>query len=453
MSDIIKTQRRLARKALHNPTHRFDHLYRLIGQEEWIRAALDAVLANKGARTAGIDGVTKRTLAAEEARVTFTRQLRAALRDGRFRPMPVRRVHIPQSAGKRRPLGSATLKDRVVQRLVKMGLEPLWESDFLNGSNGFRPRRRTMDCIALLDRDINPRPTYYWVIAGDIKGAFDHIHQGIVLRLLAPRLADRRRLQLAARVLKAGVLAGTRFRRTELGTPQGAIGSPLWANGSLHQLDGHWWRHYGGLHRKVKERRRRAHLGHGALMRYADDWLLLTNGSKAEAQRLRDEVQRFLWDERRLALSVEKTHGTQVNDGFDCLGFHLRRDVGPRDRPKRLIRPSRKAPDRLQAKVRERTARKRFRDPPRLKFGALNAVRRGWIGYDRHGNAKKIAKDVDYWVNRRVFLWLQKRHRRPPRRGLARYQQRQDGRRYNWGLRNGEDGLFLYRMSDQPLTQ
>jgi hypothetical protein len=99
------------------------------------------------------------------------------------------------------------------------------------------------------------------------------------------------------------------------------------------------------------------------------------------------------------------------------------------------------------------TARKRFRDTPRLKFGALNAVLRGWSGDYRLCNAKKIAKDLDYWVNRRVFLCLQRRYRLPPRRVLARYKQRQEGRRYNWGLRNGEDWRFLSRMSDQPLTK
>jgi RNA-directed DNA polymerase len=274
-----------------------------------------------------------------------------------------------------------------------------------------------------------------------------------LLRLLAQRLADRRLLKLAARLLKAGVREGTLFRRTERGTPQGAICSPLWANVYLHQLDRYWGQHYGGLHRKVKERRRSAHLGNCALIRYADAWLLLTNGSKAEAQRLRGEVQRFLGDELRLELSVEKTHVTPVNDGFAFLGFHIRRYVGPRDRPKLLIMPSRKAQDRLKAKVKEMTARRRVRDTPRLKFGALNAVLRGWISYYRHCNAKKIAKDLDYWVNRRVFLWLQKRPRLPPRRVLARYKQRQDGRRYNWGLQNGEDRLFLYRMGDQPLTK
>jgi group II intron reverse transcriptase/maturase len=421
MSDLIKTQRSLARKALYRPTYQFDHLYRLICQEEWIRTALHVGLANKGARTAGIDGVTKRAFTSEEAGVVLTRELRAELQQERFCPRPVRRVHIPKANGKMRPLGIATLKDRVVQMVVKMVLEPIWESDFLNCSKGFRPGRRTMDCLALLDSSINSRTKYYWVIEGDIKGAFDHIHHGILLKLLARRLADHRLLKLVARFLQAGVMEGTLFRPTELGTPQGAICSPLLANVYLHQLDLYWWQHYGGLHRQVKERRRTAHLGNCALIRYADDWLLLTNGSKAAAHRLRDEIQRFLWDELRLELSVEKTHVTHVNDGFDFLGFHVRRYVSQQDRPKVLILPSKKAQTRVKAKVKEMTDRRRFRDQPLLKFSALNAVLRGWISYYRHCNAKQTAKALDFWVNRRVFLWLQKRHRLPPRRVLALY--------------------------------
>ena len=130
--DIIKTQHSLALKALHNPTHRFDHLYRLICQEQWIRTALDLVLSNKGARTAGIDGVTKKAFTSEEARGRFVQDLREELRQKRFRPVPVRRVHIPKGKGKVRPIGISTLKDRVVQMLLKMVLEPIWERDFLN---------------------------------------------------------------------------------------------------------------------------------------------------------------------------------------------------------------------------------------------------------------------------------------------------------------------------------
>lgn len=132
MSDIIKTQRSLAIKAKHNRNHQFDHLYRLIRREDWIHAALQAVLSNQGAKTAGIDGVTKKALSSETAQAEFVEELRAELRTKRFRPVPVRRVYIPKSNGKQRPLGIPTLKDRVVQMLLKMVLEPIYESDFLN---------------------------------------------------------------------------------------------------------------------------------------------------------------------------------------------------------------------------------------------------------------------------------------------------------------------------------
>ncbi len=230
MSDIIKTQRSLALKAKYQPTHQFDHLYRLICQEEWIHKALSPVLSNKGARTAGIDGVTKKLLDPPEAYIAFIRDLQQELREHRFHPAPVRRVYVPKSNGKTRPLGSATLKDRVVQMLLKMVLEPIWESDFLNCSNGFRPGRRTMDCIAALDSYINNRNKYYWVIEGDIKGAFDNVQHDILLKCLAERIADRRILRLIACFLKAGLMEKGLFRRTEQGVPQGSICSPLLAN-------------------------------------------------------------------------------------------------------------------------------------------------------------------------------------------------------------------------------
>ena len=456
MSDIIKTQRSLATKAKHNPQHQFDHLYRLICRADWIRAALKSVLSNKGAKTAGIDGVTKKELSSETAQAEFVEKLRSELQSRQFRPTPVRRVYIPKAKGKRRPLGIATLKDRVVQMLLKMALEPIWESDFLNCSNGFRPGRRTQDCIALLDSYINKRNKYYWVIEGDIKGAFDNIHHGILLKLVAKKVADQRLLKLIGHFLKAGVMQGYLFQRTDIGTPQGAICSPLLANIYLHQLDLFWWNKYGSLDRKQKEKRRTQRLGNCALIRYADDWLLLTNGSKTEALRLRDEFKSFLQEELKLELNIEKTRVTHVNNGFDFLGFHVRRYVSSHDKPKLLVIPTEEANKRLKSKIKEMTNRKRFQDSPLLKFTALNAVLRGWIGYYCHCNAKETASDLDFWVNERLFLWLQKRHRLPPRRIMKMYKMRQlhkKGLRDNWGIRNGEDYLYLYRMSDKPITK
>lgn len=456
MSDIIKTQRSLAAKAKHNPQHQFDHLYRLICREDWIHAALKSVLSNKGAKTAGIDGVTKNELASITAKAEFVSELQSELRSKQFKPKPVRRVYIPKANGKRRPLGIATLKDRVVQMLLKMVLEPIWESNFLNCSNGFRPGRRTQDCIALMDSYINKRNKYYWVIEGDIKGAFDNIHHEILLNLVADKVADQRLLKLIGRFLKAGMMQGTLFQRTDIGTPQGAICSPLLANIYLHQLDLYWWNKYGSLNRKQKEKRRTQRLGNCALIRYADDWLLLTNGGKAEALRLREEFQNFLKEELKLELNIDKTRVTHVNNGFDFLGFHVRRYVSGHDKPKLLVIPTQEAKKRLKAKVKEMTKRKRFKDSPLLKFTAINAVLRGWIGYYSHCNAKETAKDLDFWVNERLFLWLQKRHRLPPRRIVKLYKKLQvhkNGQRDNWGIRNGEVYLYLYRMSDKPITK
>lgn len=453
MSDIIKTQRSLAIKAQYQKEHQFDHLYRLICRQEWIEEALKTILSNQGSKTAGIDGVTKKALQSDTAKAEFVRELEAELRSKQFRPMPVRRIYIPKSNGKTRPLGIPTIKDRVVQMLVKMVLEPIYESDFLNCSNGFRPGRRTQDCIARLDSYINRRNKYYWVIEGDIKGAFDSIHHQILMKLLAQRIADKRFLRLVERFLKAGIMAGRLFKRTETGTPQGAICSPILANIYLHQLDLYWWNKYGNLHRKEKERRRNKHMGNCALIRYADDWLLLTNGGKAEAMRLKEEFKTFLAEELKLELSPEKTRITHVNQGFDFLGFHVQRYVKSNDRPKMLVIPASENLKKLKLKVKEMTRRKWFQDSPQLKISALNAVLRGWINYYRHTNVKKIAKDLDFWVNERLFLWLKKRHKVSVLKVLSMFKHRENDKRWNFGVVNGDNHFFLYRMSDLPLKK
>jgi hypothetical protein len=248
-------------------------------------------------------------------------------------------------------------------------------------------------------------------------------------------------------------MEGCLFKRSDIGTPQGGICSPLLANIYLHQLDLYWWNQYGNLNRKEKERRCLRHQGNCALIRYADDFLLLTNGSKAEATRLKDEFRTFLKEELKLELSEEKTQITHVNQGFDFLGFHVQRYVSAHDRPKVLVTPAPENLRRLKLKIKEMTKRKRFQDSPLLKFSALNAVLRGWINYYRHSNVKKIAKDLDFWVNQRLFKWLVKRHKLTSRRIMSMYKLRENGQRYNLGIRNGENYLFLYRLSDLPVTK
>src|SRR3970040_296957 len=139
MDDIRKTQESFARKAQTQPEHKFGDLYHLICCEDWLRNALEKVLRNPGSRTAGIDKISRKDLKADEQKTAFIQALRAELKNGTYRPQPVKRRWIPKANGKQRPLGIPTLKDRVVQMTLKMLLEPIWESEFFGVSNGFRP--------------------------------------------------------------------------------------------------------------------------------------------------------------------------------------------------------------------------------------------------------------------------------------------------------------------------
>lgn len=455
MDDIRKTQKSFALKALHHKEHRFEDLYHLLCREDWIQAALDQVLRNRGSRTAGIDGITRKHFENEDFRRRFVEELRSELQAGTYKPQPVRRHYIEKDNGNLRPLGIPTIKDRVVQMLLKMLLEPIWESDFLDCSSGFRPGRRTMDCIAMCYRLITAKHKYYWVIEGDIKGCFDHINHTILLKQVRRRIKDRRILALIDSFLKAGVMEGELFKKTAEGTPQGGIVSPLLANIYLHAFDEWWWKKYGGLTRREKTVRRQNGLANCRLIRYADDFILLTNGTKEQAHQLRDEVQRFLAEELHLELSMEKTHVTHVNEGFCFLGFHIRRYTNPRGghKPVVLVKPSPANVAKLKRKIKDMTSARRGQDSPLLKMIALNRLLRGWIGYYKHVNVKEQADALDHWVYQRMIRWLSHKHKCGPRKVLAMYQHRQGGRR-NLAVRN-EKGelLYLYHMADQRITR
>lgn len=455
MDDITKTQQSFARKALTNPQHQFTDVYHLLYREDWLRAALTRVLANQGSRTAGVDHLTRKQFADETYTQKFIAELREALRSGRFQPQPARRVYIPKPNGAQRPLGIPTIGNRVVQMLLKMLMEPIWESDFLDCSSGFRPQRRTMDCIAMCYRLINSSQKYFYAVEGDIKGCFDHVQQAILLRLIQRRIQDRRVLHLVELFLSAGYMEAEIFQATAEGVPQGGICSPLWTNIYLHEMDRYWWERYGNLDSETRKQRRRQGIGNHRLLRYADDWVILTNGLHSEAQRLREEFQHFLWEELRLELAEEKTLITHMETGFDFLGFHIRRYMHPNKghKPVLLVKPSDKAIMRLKDKLRRMLSHRQGMDHPYLKMQAVNRVLRGWIGYYQHCNAKDVASDLDYWVNERVIRWFITHHKSGIREVLACYKRRQ-GTRFNLAVPNDKgELLFLYRMSDKPITR
>ncbi len=447
MVTIARIQTSFARKAVHQPEHRFCDLYSLICSRSWIEAALDQVLSNRGSRTAGVDGVTVRRFEDPDYRVAFIEETQRLLREQRYRPQPCRRVDIPKASGKRRPLGIPTLRDRVIQMELKMLLEPIYESGFLGCSYGFRPGRRTMDAIGQLWNYIQPRTKFYWVIEGDIRGCFDNISHHKLMGLLKRRVGDRDILDLIWRFLKAGVMEEDALRPTEIGTPQGGIFSPLLANVYLHELDRFWWEQDGALPRRQKDKRRLAGGGNVRLLRYADDFVLLWNGTKQGAQALKERFAAFLRDELHLELSAEKTLVTHADEGFDFLGFHARRchDYG---KPALIIRPSRKSVQRFREQVRALTDRATLSWDAESLVTHLNLYLRGWGYYFRYCNFSRIAASLDHFVWGRVFHWLCKKYRRGLRRIWSQYVRNIGGRKVVAVPRQGGGLLPVAFLSD-----
>jgi RNA-directed DNA polymerase len=455
MDEITRIQRCFARKAKAQPTYRFRDLYSLVWEPSFLEVALDRVLANKGSRSAGVDGVSVKDFQDPAYREQFILTLSQELKGKTFRPSPGRRVYIPKSKGKRRPLGILTIRDRVVQMLLKMLLEPIFETDFLECSYGFRPGRRTMDCLVPIWRHVTRSSKHYWVVEGDIRACFDAVNHRILLGLLRKRIVDKDVLRLIEAFLKAGVMEGQLFQRTEIGTQQGGILSPLLANLYLHQFDLWWWQTYGSLTRYERRKRRREGLGHPILVRYADDWVLLWNGNKAGAVQLQEEAREFLENELKLELSEGKTRITHVNDGFTFLGFDIRRFQGKHGKPVVLIWPSQENIRKFKVKIKALTRRDTTYQPPWYKVLQLNQILRGWSAYYQRVNAKTIFGKLDWWVLNRMFLWARKKHGKPSWRVIsAKYRHRDPKGRINF-VHYLDDGspTWLYRMSDRPIRR
>ena len=226
MDAISLTQHSFALKAQHNPEHRFKDVYHLITRRDWIEHALSAILANEGARTAGVDGITRKNFQDPTFHADFIKDLHTELKSRAYQPTPARRQWIAKPKGGQRPLGICTIRDRAVQMLLKLLLEPIAESDFLECSYGFRPGRRTMDCIGICRRYIQRAMKYYWIVEGDIQGCFDAIRHDRLMTFIQQRIADRQVLTLIERFLKAGILEGTWYHPTHAGVPQGSVVSP-----------------------------------------------------------------------------------------------------------------------------------------------------------------------------------------------------------------------------------
>ncbi len=410
---VSEMQVKLHRWAVVDSGRRFDDLFNLVHDPATLMVAFSRVATNLGARTAGVDGLTVADVERIMGAPSFLDDLRAHLREGTFRPLPVRERTIPKpgGSGKVRKLGIPTVADRVVQAALKLVLEPIFEADFEPVSYGFRPKRRAHDAIA----EIHHFGTlgYRWVLDADIEACFDSIDHAALMDRVRRRVKDKRVLGLVKAFLKAGLLTELGENRdTHTGTPQGGILSPLLSNIALSVLDEHLqeqWRQQMGTESR-RARRRRKGLGTWRLVRYADDFVVLVNGTRGNVEALQAEVATVLAP-MGLRLSPAKTQVVHMSEGFDFLGFHIqwRRKYGSdkwyvytfiADRPVRQ----------LKVKIRDLT-RRTSQQNPRDVLIRLGQIMRGWANYFKHAVCKHLFSQLASFTWWRVIRWQMQLHR------------------------------------------
>lgn len=437
---VLGLQKKLHQWAGDDPGRRFDDLANLVYDPAFLTVAWNRVRSNKGARTAGVDGTAPRSLTPAAAE-RLLMQMRDDLKARQFVPQSVREKVIPKSGGKLRRLGIPTTTDRIVQASLKLVLEPIFESDFKPSSYGFRPKRRAQDAIAEIHFFASPPKSYEWVFEGDIKACFDEIDHTALIGRMRNRIGDKRVLAWVKAFLRAGILTEDgQSRETYTGTPQGGILSPLLSNIALSVLDEHFAAKWAALGTEGQRRRHRESGGSVMkLVRYADDFVILVRGQRADTEALWDEVSGVLAP-MGLSLSAEKTKICHITEGFDFLGWRIQRRPWRNRTGKWAIYtyPSKKALAAIKDKVRSLTHCNMYQTLANL-LRRINPVLRGWCNYFRHGVCKRTFSYLDSFVFGRILNWLRKRH---PRLGMHRVV-----KRYLPGWEIRSEGVELFRPS------
>lgn len=354
--------------------------------------AVRRVTENQGKNTPGVDQVIWDT-PKEKKQALHTLKRRG------YQPLPLRRVYIPKSNGKRRPLGIPTMRDRAMQALYLLALDPIAETTADPNSYGFRKERCCADAIEQCHIVLSNRHAAQWILEGDIQSCFDQIsHEWLLANVPMDKTILRKWLQ-------AGYMDKHVFYEIEAGTPQGGIISPVLANLALD-----------GLEKQLREqypagtaKSRKAQVN---LVRYADDFIITGRTKERLEEEVKPLVEAFM-RERGLELSLEKTRITPIEDGFDFLGQNVRKYHG-----KMLIKPSKKNVKTFLANLREIIKGNKQATAYNL-IRMLNPRIRGWANYHRHIASKKTFVRVDDAIFKGLWQWAVRRHPKKSRHWIA----------------------------------
>jgi len=394
--------------------------------------AVKRVTENRGKNTSGVDGETWNTPEQKAKAVN-------SLKRRGYQPQPLRRVKIPKANGKLRPLGIPTLRDRAMQALHLLGLQPIAETKADHNSYGFRPERACRDAAAQCFAALVSKNSAPWVLDADISGCFDNIsHDWLLANIPMDKTVLRK-------WLKSGFVEKGNWFPTQAGTPQGGIASPTLANMALDGLEIELAAHFGA---KTSKKRWKGKVN---FIRYADDFVI-TGATKETLEQAKLIVEDFLRD-RGLSLSTEKTKMVHIDEGFDFLGWNFRKYGG-----KLLIKPAKKNVQAFLRKIRLIIKENRTAKQENV-IRQLNPLIRGWANYHRNQVAKETFSKVDHFIWKKLWQWACRRHPTKPLRWIKdRYFESEGLRNWVFATRiETEDGdvirLKLVNASDTPIRR
>jgi len=400
-SALAQLRAKLSQKAKLEPMFRFYTLYHHISRDDVLYEAWKKVKRNGG--SAGIDGLSIKSIEqSPEGSHGFLKEIQDELRSKTYYPKPVKRVFIPKSNGKLRPLGIPTVKDRVVQAALLLIIEPIFEQDFLECSYGFRPNKSAHDAISNIERCVAKGQLQ--IYDADLKGYFDTIPHDQLMMALEMRIADHKVLKLIRKWLEAPIWEkGKSMKKNDKGTPQGGIISPLLANLYMHWFD-----------KVFHGPRGPGTWAKASLVRYADDFVVLARYMTVQVETwIEDKLENWL----KLSVNREKTkivNLAEARSSLDFLGFTIRR-VCLKGRPRvkfNLVSPSKESLRKAREKIRELTSpRKGFRSIP-LIVDDLNKLLSGWGRYFSKGHPSDAYQEINGYVQRRLYAFLQRRSQR-----------------------------------------